>query len=39
MNVVRLYVEFAGTPTPDFDAAGVAQAAEEYAAVRKPLGR
>jgi cyclase len=39
MNVVRLYAEFAGTLTPDFDAAGVARAAEEYAAVRKSLGR
>ena len=39
MNLVRLYAEFAGTLTPDFDAAGVARAAEEYAAVRKSLGR
>jgi hypothetical protein len=39
MNVVRLYAKFAGTLTPDFDAAGVARAAEEYAPVRKSLGR
>jgi len=39
MNLVRLYAEFAGTLSPDFDAAGVARAAEEYAAVRKSLGR
>ena len=39
MNLVRLYAEFDGTLTPDFDAAGEARAAEEYAAVRKALGR
>ena len=39
MYITRLYAEFAGTLTPDFDAAGVANAAEEYAAVRKSLGR
>jgi len=39
MNITRLYAEFAGTLTPDFDAVGVARAAEEYAAVRKSLGR
>ena len=39
MNLVRLYAEFDGTLTPDFDAAGEARASEEYAAVRKALGR
>ena len=39
MNITRLYAEFAGTLTPDFDAVSVARAAEEYAAVRKSLGR
>jgi len=39
MNITRLYAEFAGTLTPDFDAVGVARAAEEYEVVRKSLGR
>jgi cyclase len=35
MNVVRLYAEFAGSLTPDYDTEGVRKAAEEFAAIRQ----
>jgi len=35
MNIVRLYAEFAGMPTPAFDTEGVQKATEEINAIKR----